>query len=265
MCDQPNNKCCTVVSIGQLVNASSDIEYKSIEDDVNEIDYGMKLCSHCVHDLFVIRKYQKDIERKPSLLLRKYELLDNLSRVISDILPNFQNLLESLDRSKKDGNILNSEDLTALSQLRSKLLKSFVLYNETAKILSKIEPQNNSERKIQESIRQVSSKFINETLLPLKSVPDILNPKTESNIEDDTPEVTTLSELMKNDLSIKEINNAREELMVLKEQVYLVENMIEKAKKQRKFDEISILTDNLQDLNSQIQTIETKLGDLSFT
>ena len=52
--------------------------------------------------------------------------------------------------------------------------------------------------------------------------------------------------------------------MVYKEQSFLVESMIEGAKKQRKFDEIGMLTENLQQIESRIHEVQQLLGEYCF-
>ena len=83
------------------------------------------------------------------------------------------------------------------------------------------------------------------------------------NSGDDLPSVTKFSNLLSK-LTIKEIKKYREELMVYKEQSFLVESMIEEAKKQRKFDEIAMLTENLQQIDSRIHEVQKLLGEYRF-
>ena len=128
-----------------------------------------------------------------------------------------------------------------------------------------IKPKNNAEKKIQQSVRMASSIFIDEKVLQLKSLPCINPPQIYHAPE--SQEVVKLSNFLADNLSIKEIKEIkqfREELMVLKEQAFLVETMIENAKKQRNFEEINILNGNLQELESRMQTIQEYLGDQSF-
>ena len=65
-------------------------------------------------------------------------------------------------------------------------------------------------------------------------------------------------------LTIKEVKELREELMVLKEQSYLIESTIQDYKKQRRLEEIVTLNKNLEELHSRIHTVQSKLGDHWF-
>lgn len=69
---------------------------------------------------------------------------------------------------------------------------------------------------------------------------------------------------MMNQLTVQEIKQYREELMVVKEQIFLINSMIEDSKKQRKFDEIKTLTYNLKELEGRVTELEQLLGDQGF-
>ena len=81
---------------------------------------------------------------------------------------------------------------------------------------------------------------------------------------DTIPEAKKSSEIIFNNLTIKEVKEYREQLMVLNEQKYLVQEMINSATKQRKFDEISTLNENMAELQKQISILTEKLGDQGF-
>ena len=50
--------------------------------------------------------------------------------------------------------------------------------------------------------------------------------------------------------------------MVLEEQKYLVENMIERARKGRRMEEVGALRESLDELEGEIRIIQKDLGDL---
>lgn len=56
----------------------------------------------------------------------------------------------------------------------------------------------------------------------------------------------------------------RERLMVLEEQKFFVSEMIADANKRRRFDEVSSLTQNVEDLDREIDLISGKLAQLDF-
>ena len=56
----------------------------------------------------------------------------------------------------------------------------------------------------------------------------------------------------------------RESLIVLEEQSFLIKEQISNASKRRKFDEVSSLSLNLEDLSKEIDRIHGELGQLDF-
>lgn len=191
-------------------------------------------------------------------MLGKYESLYNTSRVILSLLPTFESTLQRLNENKRNP---NKADVYELSKLRRKLLEIFSLYESLSKQISRIVPRNNSELRIQQSIALSSSSFIQEKMLPLKSLPSVLKPSMNN---DAIAEAEKSSEIIFNNLTIKEVKQYREQLMVLNEQKYLVQEMINCATKQRKFDEISTLNENMAELQKQISILSEKLGDQGF-
>ena len=56
----------------------------------------------------------------------------------------------------------------------------------------------------------------------------------------------------------------RETLMVLEEQLFLVKEQVADANKRRKFDEVSSLAQNVEDLSKEIDQVQGQLGQLDF-
>ena len=56
----------------------------------------------------------------------------------------------------------------------------------------------------------------------------------------------------------------RENLIVLEEQSFLIKEQIADASKRRKFDEVSSLSQNLEDLGKEIDQVQGQLGQLDF-
>lgn len=271
VCDDANRNCSNEISIGYLMSAASDLpfEYNIQKDDLLHIPISIRLCSHCIDMLFIGRKFNKDIRMPLSGIFAKYDNMQNISKVIDSLLPIFEDSLNSLkvETAKDSENTLDPKNLNDLARLRHKLLNSFNLYNTLTRQLLSVEPQSHLERQLQNSIKIASAAYINEKILPLKSLPAILNPEGHKTNEDGQkaePEVKKLSQLMIENLTIKEVKELREELMVLKEQSYLIESTIQDYKKQRRLEEIVTLNKNLEELHSRIHTVQSKLGDHGF-
>ena len=65
-------------------------------------------------------------------------------------------------------------------------------------------------------------------------------------------------------LTKREVREKREKLMVMKEQAFIVENLIDSATKQRKFDEIDLLLGNKNELAKEVGVLEEELGNEGF-
>lgn len=95
-------------------------------------------------------------------------------------------------------------------------------------------------------------------MLPLKRIPNVFTPASEEI------KVTSSSDLLFNNLTIAEVKRYREELMVLKEQRYLVETMLNSAAKERRFEEAITLKSNLAEIDKNVKNLESRLGDEGF-
>lgn len=271
VCDKVETACSNELLIRFLQNVTRDLHYKREVPSDPEFDKAIRLCSRCLEMIYVPRIYKQDIQAVPSLMINKYHSLQNLTTVINQVLPKFEDLLSKIEIDKEMNNVPSMTDVRELGKQREKLIRSFKTYNILTKQLLAITPVNSSEKRIQKSIRIITYGFINEKILPMKNVPSILgnvssSAETSSNnslMEEGTPEVKKLSELMSN-LTIKEIKQYREELMVFKEQRFMLQSMIDNSKKQRHFDEVQVLNSNMKDITDRIKDIQGKLGDQGF-
>ena len=53
-------------------------------------------------------------------------------------------------------------------------------------------------------------------------------------------------------------------MIVLEEQKFMVQEMMESAKKRRQFDEMAALSGNVDDLSKEIDTIQSRLREMDF-
>ncbi|SCW01192.1 LAFE_0D07118g1_1 [Lachancea fermentati] len=259
VCDDQISACSNEVPISTLANAASDLPLEDLRLDVYPIETQMRLCSKCMRSMFKKRKFLKELHLPLPLLLRKYESLHNTSKVILSVLPTFEDTLRSVRETKENP---NEKDIMELTKLRKKLLEAFAIYDRITKQIMQLKTNTYAEAKIQQSINALSANFIQEKMLPLKSIPDILSSNFSSR--NSSPESKTSSELMINNLTITEVKQYRTQLMVLKEQLFLVQEMADTATKQRKFDEASTLNNNIAEIQAQIDDLTMKLGEQGF-
>ncbi|AGO10724.1 AaceriAGR365Cp [[Ashbya] aceris (nom. inval.)] len=256
VCENNFTNCSKEFPIPQLVSAAIDLPFKSNAQELSALPVRLRVCVVCIRSVFLRGRLQDNLANDASPLFAKYAELQRVSRAILRILPRFEQLLGDL--SAPDASPRQSE-LDELAHLRRKLLETFKLYDNTAKQIFVIDPANTAELKIQQSIKAKSMTFIQDKMLPLKNIPGLLKPK------DADPEIKyTTSSLLFNNLTVREVKLYREQLMVLKEQKFIVEGMLENAKKQRRFEEVNTLKENVNELDSQIVHLEETLGDQGF-
>ncbi|QLQ80923.1 hypothetical protein HG537_0E02780 [Torulaspora globosa] len=257
VCDNEITNCSNRIPISSLVNAADDIPFTEPRTDLTKCTVSIRICSKCTHSLYFGRKFNKDRTQPLSPLLSQCEKIQNVSRSILNLLSLLTAQIERLRATHFQPNIDES------TRLRAKLFRTIASYTQLAKSITTLQPKTTAEQKIQQSIKMASSIFINEKLVHIKSLSiplpsDADHPPLQPN------QVPRPFQLVYNNLTIKEVKQFREELMVLKEQRFLVESMIQNCKKQRNFDEITILNSNLQELDSRITTIQKGLGDQGF-
>lgn len=111
------------------------------------------------------------------------------------------------------------------------------------------------ESKMLKNLRNVIFTYI-QTNLP------ILRKSQEKKLMEERKILQQLTSKPK--LTKREIREKREKLMVLNEQKFLVEEMYNEFKKQRRFDDLTTLDSNLLDIQKEIDQLVIELGEESF-
>jgi rabenosyn-5 len=135
-------------------------------------------------------------------------------------------------------------------KVRSRLIDLFTQYDAQSKRILQTTTLSETDKRVQTAINTAAVHFLQTNLLPLQSIPRVLKPKSKS----------PLSET--NGVSPAKEKELKEKMMVLEEQKYLVENMIQQAQKGRRMEEVKSLKENVSDLDDEIDKIKSELGDL---
>jgi rabenosyn-5 len=135
-------------------------------------------------------------------------------------------------------------------KVRSRLIDLFTQYDAQSKRILQTTTLSETDKRVQTAINTAAVHFLQTNLLPLQSIPRVLKPKSKS----------PLSEI--NGVSPAKEKELKEKMMVLEEQKYLVENMIQQAQKGRRMEEVKSLKENVSDLDGEIDKIKSELGDL---
>ncbi|KAH8809146.1 hypothetical protein F5884DRAFT_794632 [Xylogone sp. PMI_703] len=240
----------------------------------------IRMCRDCKTTIFSKKDFQEEVLHKPPDQ-RAYENLIQFEKGIRLLLPNFQRLLVALQDPERPP---SHTQLAEASKVRKRLIDSFGKYDLAAKRIRDLPTDSPTQLKLQKAIYQQSSNFLHIHMLPLKSLPKILKHASPHGVPNangaslprngsralaairynDTETASQISSSSAISAMEAEEKQLRERLIVLEEQKFFVGEMIADANKRRKFDEVSSLSSNLQDLSKEIDQVNGMLAQLDF-
>lgn len=266
------------------------------EKAVGQVGVDVRMCKECRATVFSRSDFAAALAYKPPDV-RAYENLIEFERGIRLMLPKFQRLLMILQSVRliiqelqklivyRDPDKPPSQaQITEASRTRKRLVDAFGQYNTAARKIRDLPTDSPTQQKLQKAIYQQSSNFLQIHMLPLKALPKVLKHATAHGVgasergpSNGKPTGALAS------IKYNEIDNAslvssssavsaleaeektlRETLMVLEEQLFLVKEQVANANKRRKFDEVSSLAQNVEDLTKEIDHVQGQLGQLDF-
>jgi hypothetical protein len=264
VCSDPKTGCSS--EVGLNVDASA----QKTEKDAAQMSIDVRMCKDCQHTLFARGDFERELADKPKDQ-RAYENLAQFERGIRLLLPRFHKLLQALQDPDKSP---TPQQLTDATKVRKRLMDGFAQFDVAAKRIRDLPTDSPTQQKLQRAVYQQAYSFLSLHMLPLRSLPKILKhaaPQGRSNggsalasiKYNDRPagSVVSSSEVSAMESEEKEL---RERLIVLEEQKFMVSEMVADATKHRRFDEVSSLAQNLEDLNKEIDQINGQLGQLDF-
>ncbi|OGE50697.1 hypothetical protein PENARI_c016G12077 [Penicillium arizonense] len=290
VCGDQNTECSSEVGLSIAPSSSE----KTNTDKLINID--VRLCKDCKATLFDRRDFKADTMRKPSEI-RAYENLIQFERGIRLHLPRFQKLLTSLQDPRRPP---SSAQIADASKVRKRLIDSFAQYDVAARRIRDMPTNSPTQQRLQKAIYQQASNFLHLHMLPLKTLPKILkhatpasdripsrtsSPSTpvNSSTSNIRPSESALASIKYNSVAASGSNSSlvsetssavsaleaeekslRDRLIVLEEQKFFVSEMIADANRRRKFDEVSSLAVNVEDLSREIDRVNGMLAGLDF-
>ena len=194
----------------------------------------------------------------------------------------------------------SSVQIADAAKVRKRLIDSFAKYDVAARRIRDLPTNSPTQQRLQKAVYQQASNFLHLHMLPLKSLPKVLKhassagdrlssrtlssgtavngspagqpqeaaiasikynsrataSRSTSSLASDTS--STVSALEAEEKSL------RERLIVLEEQKFFVSEMIADANRRRKFDEVSSLAMNVEDLSREIDRVSGMLAGLDF-
>jgi rabenosyn-5 len=246
----------------------------------------VRLCKDCQRTIFS----KVDFARELSVSTpdqRAWQNLLQFEHGIRLLLPRFQRLLVTLQDPEKPP---TPAQLADASKVRKRLTDAFTQYDFAARRVRDNKTESATQQKLQNAIYQQAMSFLHIHMLPLKSLPKIMKHATPNNLRN-APSVngkpqSALASIKYNDVAngngrpsssrTSSVSSAqitaleaeekelRERLIVLEEQKFLVSGLIADANKRRKFDEVSALAQNSEDLTKEIDQIQGQLAGMDF-
>jgi hypothetical protein len=228
------------------------------------------MCKDCKHTLFARGDFARELASKPKDQ-QAYENLAQFERGIRLLLPRFQKLLQALQDPDRPP---TPQQLSDATKVRKRLMDAFAQFDVAAKRIRDLPTDSPTQQRLQKAVYQQAYSFLSLHMLPLRSLPRILKhaaPQGRSNAggalasikfnDRSAGSIVSSSEVSAMETEEKEL---RERLIILEEQKFMVSEMVANATKHRRFDEVTSLAQNLEDLNKEIDQINGQLSQLDF-
>ncbi|KAI0376314.1 FYVE zinc finger-domain-containing protein [Hypomontagnella monticulosa] len=274
VCADPQTGCSAEVGLN-VANSSTPTSEKP--GGGNPISVDVRMCRDCKSTIFSKRDFMESIVHKPPDQ-RAYETLKQFERGIQLLLPSFQRALVPL---QDENNPPNHSQIQEASKMRKRLTDSFTKYDVAARRIRDMKTDSPTQRQLQKAIHQAASSFLHMHMLPLKNLPRMLKHNSSSSSSSknrllgnghvasplrngsdlglETASQTSETSTVVSALETEE-KELRERLIVLEEQKYMVQKMINGAHGARRFEEVSALTRNVEELEAEIQSIRGKVA-----
>jgi len=228
------------------------------------------MCKDCTHTLFARSDFARELADRPKDQ-RAYENLAQFERGIRLLLPRFQKLLQALQDPDKPP---TSQQLSDATKVRKRLMDAFSQFDQAAKRIRDLPTESPTQQKLQKAVYQQAYSFLSLHMLPLRSLPRILKhaaPQGRPNGGGALASIKYSNQSAGSFVSSSEVSameseekELRERLIILEEQKFMVSEMVANATKHRRFDEVTSLAQNLEDLNQEVDHANGQLSQLDF-
>ncbi|KAF1952377.1 hypothetical protein CC80DRAFT_479620 [Byssothecium circinans] len=270
ICGDPKTGCSSEVGLNVAAGSGKS------EKGAAQIGLDVRMCKDCKHTLFSRSDFQRELASKPKDQ-RSYENLAQFERGIRLLLPRFQKLLMALQDPETPP---SPQQLTDATKVRKRLMDAFTQFDQAARRIRDLPTESPTQTRLQKAVYQQAYSFLSTHMLPLRSLPKVLkhaaphgqkangrsngggalasikyNDREAGSIVSSSSAVSALE---------SEEKELRERLIILEEQKFMVSEMVGNATKHRRFDEVTSLAQNLEDLNMEIDQVNGQLGQLDF-
>ncbi|KAF2870460.1 hypothetical protein BDV95DRAFT_495449 [Massariosphaeria phaeospora] len=241
-----------------------------------QLSVDIRMCKDCKHTLFSRSDFEHAQAQQPADQ-RAYENLSQFQRGIRLLLPRFQKLLQALQDPDTPP---TPQQLTDATKVRKRLMDAFAKFDSAAKRIRDLPTESPTQKRLQKAVYQQAYSFLSLHMLPLRSLPRILKhaapqgSKTNGSSNgggalaaisfNGTGAGSIISSSSAMSALESEEKELRDRLIILEEQKFMVSEMVANATKHRRFDEVSSLAQNLEDLSKEIDQINGQLSQLDF-
>lgn len=254
------------------------------------------MCRDCKHTIFSARDFAASLLHKPPDQ-RAYETLRQFERGIRQLLPSFHRALLALQPEKQENGEVDLNkpppthaQIQEAGKIRKRLIDSFAKYGAAAKRMRDLRSTSATQKRLQTAVYTHASAFLHTNMLPLKSLPHLLrtrsappsasrllsghghmhNHSTSSLRHSELasePSSETASQAPSEGSTIvsqleTEERDLRERLAVLEEQKFMVDEMVAAARAGRRFEEITALSRNVDELDAEIEALRKRVGSV---
>ncbi|WPK27248.1 hypothetical protein PUMCH_004625 [Australozyma saopauloensis] len=225
--------------------------------------FSFRCCKTCKNLLLHDPKLRLQLSDDPTKLFTTYQEFLNLKAMVSNLFVRYSEQLESVSLDNTKMLMLRSKLVEYIKELEKKggFFKAMLTSVGESGLELEVPPL------LVSNMYKTSMMFLLDSIQKLKDMNEVQEALSKSPSPVDSVDARAQSPLEVQSppkLSKREIRERREQLMVINEQKFLVEDLIEKTRKQRKFDEVHTLEESKKDLEAKIAELEEELGDFGF-
>lgn len=261
----------------------------------SQIGVDVRMCRDCKHTIFAKRDFQEAVTLKPPdqrayETLRQFErgirlLMPSFQRALVALQP-------PDDEFSPHRPPPSHAQIQEANKLRKRLTDSFAKYHVAAKRIRDMKTTSPTQLRLQKNVYTAASSFLHTYMLPMKSLPQMLkrnlsnpgnpgghrrllgatdrhgssssvpgalSPLRKGESAEPGSETASLGGASETSTAVSaletEEKELRERLVVLEEQRFLVQEMVNNARASRRFEEVGALNKNVEELDREINAL----------
>ncbi|KAK6201582.1 FYVE zinc finger-domain-containing protein [Scheffersomyces amazonensis] len=268
VCDDPygyRKSCSIVVPLSNLLQRLSNLNYSKYvksnwETTLNDENLKFRCCVDCKNALLYDWKLNHvSTNSDEELIFNTYELKLIQKHQIEILLQKYEQLVRANNNVEEEIKVGNKLVIQLKEFEQSTIQFRDKYFNvEDGKLNVKIVYE--TYKRLIMNIHQTFVIFLQDSIIQYKQLNDIHRDREEAKLK----EVEQKKQEQVPSLSKKQIRELREQLMVMNEQKFMVESLIQEYTKARRFDELQALIENKKELAEVIDKLELQLGEFGF-